>query len=206
MQQQIQPGLLKGAPASVVLSVGVILFAMFSCAGWIYETIDNVFTFGGIYLRASFLLPWCPIYGIGGLIIVAVLEPIRRRLAAHVPLAVQVLVVAVGIYALTTMVELGGSYACEAIMGYVPWDYSGAWLNFQGRIAPQYTLRFVVLGLIALYVLYPLVVRWARGNARGALVTAVVLACVIVVDFILQSLGVWAPVKDALVPYGINHW
>ena len=202
----MSPSLLANAPMRVKVSVAVILFALFSCAGWIYETVENVFTFGGVYLRASLMLPWCPIYGIGGLLIVAVLEPLRRWLADRVNLVVQIVIVVVGIYVLTTAVELGGSYACEALMGYVPWDYSTAPLNFQGRIAPMYTARFVILGLIALYGLYPLVSRWACNNERSAVGVAVVLACLFLADNVLQLLGFWAPAKDALVPYGINHW
>lgn len=190
----------------VTVRVAVILFALFSCAGWIYETVDNVFSFGGLYLRASLMLPWCPIYGIGGLVIVAVLEPVRRRLAERVSLAVQVAAIVVGIYLLTSAVELVGSYACEALMGYVPWDYSDAWLNFQGRIAPMYTLRFVLLGLVALYALYPAVDRWAKRHPRGALAVACAIVGLLVCDYALESAGVWSMAKDSLRQFGINHW
>lgn len=202
----MRESLLAGSSLRVRASVAMILFALFSCAGWLYETVENVFTFGGVYLRASLLLPWCPIYGIGGLVIVVALEPLRRFLADRVPLVAQVAVVIVGIYILTTAVELGGSYACEALMGYVPWDYSTAPLNFQGRIAPMYTARFVVLGLVALYGLYPLASRWALTHERAALVVAIALAALFVADNVLQALGAWAPVKDSLVPLGIKHW
>ncbi len=190
----------------VVASVAVILFAVFSFAGWLYETVDNVFTFGGLYLRASLMLPWCPIYGIGGLLIVALLEPLRQRLVARTTKPVEVVVMSIAIYALTALVELAGSYVCEALMGYVPWDYSQAWLNFDGRIAPQYTLRFVVLGLVALYVVFPRVRRWAAGHQRAAALCACAFAALFALDNVLQALGVWAPVKDALAPLGIRHW
>ena len=186
--------------------VAVILFALFSCAGWIYETVENLFSFGGFYLRASLMLPWCPIYGIGGLVIVAVLEPLRKRLADRVSPAIQVVAIVVGIYLLTSAVELIGSYACEAEMGYVPWDYSDAWLNFQGRIAPMYTLRFVLLGLVALYVLYPAVKAWAARRPQEAMTTAFAIIALFVCDYALESVGVWATVKDALRGLGINHW
>lgn len=186
--------------------VVVILFALFSCAGWIYETVENLFSFGGFYLRASLMLPWCPIYGVGGLIIVTVLEPMRKRLASRVSPAVQVAAVAVGIFLLTTAVELAASYVCEATMGYVPWDYSHAWMNFQGRIAPMYTLRFVLLGLVALYGLYPAVSTWAKHHPRGALVAACAVVALFACDCALESAGVWKPVKDALRQFGINHW
>jgi uncharacterized membrane protein len=186
--------------------VVVILFALFSCSGWVYETVENLFSFGGLYLRASLMLPWCPIYGIGGLVIVAVLEPVRRRLADRVSPVVQVAAISVGIFLLTATVELVGSYVCEAAMGYVPWDYSEAWLSFQGRIAPMYTLRFVLLGLVALYVLYPKVHTWAERHPRRAMVAACASVVLFVCDYALESTGVWSPMKDALGQYGIKHW
>lgn len=187
-------------------SVTVILFTLFSFAGWIYETVENVFTFGGLYLRASLMLPWCPIYGVGGLVIVGVLEPLRCRIMGRMPRWAEIVIICACVYLLTSAVELGGSYACEAIMGYVPWDYSHAWMNFQGRIAPAYTLRFVVLGLVALYIVYPLVIKRARRNPQTTCTIAIVIALLLVADAALQAAGVWQPVKDALVPLGINHW
>ena len=187
-------------------SIAVILFAVFSFAGWLYETIENVFTFGGIYLRASLMLPWCPIYGIGGLLIVAVLEPVRSYFAARAGGIREIAVVCIGIFVLAAVVELAGSFACEAVMGYVPWDYSHAFLNFQGRIAPAYTMRFVVLGLIALYLVYPITIDWAQRHELAAAKAAFVIVCLFVGDCVLQALGVWGFVKDLLVPLGINHW
>lgn len=201
-----EPAVCTSSKLLDTISTVVVLFVLFSFAGWLYETIENVFSFGGLYLREAFMLPWCPIYGIGGLIIVAVLEPVRKALARRCSKGVELVIVAVGIYALTALVELAGSYACEAIMGKVPWDYSHAWLNFDGRIAPQYTLRFVVLGLVALYGVYPTVARWAQAQPRRVRTTALALVLLLATDCLLQSLGVWGPVKEALVPLGIRHW
>ncbi|MDO4797807.1 MAG: putative ABC transporter permease [Coriobacteriales bacterium] len=191
---------------SAVISVAIILFAVFSFVGWLYETIDNLVAFGGLYLRASFMLPWCPIYGIGGLIVVAVVEPVREALATRAPKALELVLVAIAIYALTAVVELAGSYVCELLMGYVPWDYSQAWLNVDGRIAPAYTLRFVVLGLVALYVVFPYVRGWVIRQPKTAGVVASALVVLFALDSMLQALGVWAPAKDALVPWGLRHW
>lgn len=187
-------------------SRAIILFALFSCAGWLYETIENIFTFGGFYLRAQLILPWCPIYGIGGLLIVALLEPLRRRLQGRMPAFLQFLIIAIGIYILASAVELAGSYVCELTMGYVPWDYSHAWGNFQGRIAPVYSMRFVILGLIALYVLFPVVTRFVEARPRAAMITSVLLLIALVGDYALEFAGMWDGVKDGLTAFGINHW
>ena len=199
-------GLKLLSPAICGFARTVILFSAFSCAGWLYETIDNVFAFGGVYLRAQLMLPWCPIYGIGGLLIVALMEPLRRKLQNRASLLVQVAVVAMGIYLLTGAVELAGSYISEWAMGYVPWDYSHAWGNFQGRIAPAYTLRFVVLGLVALYALHPAISRFTVEKPVAARRLAAMLVVAFVGDFGLQIAGVWDVVKDSLTVFGIKHW
>ena len=160
----------------------------------------------GYDLRAQLMLPWCPIYGIGGLLIVAALEPLRRKLAGRIPLFLQVAAIAIGIYVVATVVELAGSYVCEWIMGYVPWDYSHAWGNFQGRIAPIYSMRFVVLGLIALYVLYPAITRLVAAKPHAARIVAVILLAALIGDYALEFAGVWVGVKDGLTIFGINHW
>lgn len=83
-------------------------------------------------------------------------------------------------------------------MGYVPWDYSHAWGNFQGRIAPAYTLRFVVLGLIALYALYPAVGRFASTRP----VTAQRLALALVVANPLICHITYLQISANLLIYG----
>ena len=196
------------SPAANSPSVGciVLLFAAFSFAGWLYETIDNVFAFGGLYLRAQLMLPWCPIYGIGGLIIVSAMEPVRRCLGGRVPLVLQVALLAVCIYALSAAIELAGSYVCEAMMGYVPWDYTHSWGHFQGRIAPAYTARFVVLGLVALYMVLPAITRFSAKHPKTANRIAVILIALFIGDYALQSAGIWDGVKESLTIFGVQHW
>lgn len=184
----------------------VILFAVFSFAGWLYETIENVLSFGGLYLRSALMLPWCPIYGIGGIIIVVIMTPLLNRLGKRMPKPALILVTIVALYVLTAAIELAGSYVCEAITGVVPWDYSHAWANFDGRIAPAYTVRFVVLGLIALFVVDPLVKRFVQTKPRAARIVAAVIVVLFVFDVAFECMGYWGAVKDSLVPYGVHHW
>ena len=152
------------------------------------------------------MLPWCPIYGIGGLLIIALLEPLRRDLKDRMPAPLQFLIIAFGIFVLASVVELAGSFVCEWIMGYVPWDYSHAWGNLGGRIAPLYSLRFVILGLIALYVLLPIVTWFVEARPTTARNAAIVISVALVADVALEFAGVWSVVKGGLTVFGINHW
>ena len=189
------------------LSVVVIEFMAFSFVGWLYETVENWFSFGGIYLREQLGGPWCPIYGIGGLIMVAAALPLIGVCRKHkVNRVVEVLLVAlcVGVVALVT--ELAGSYLCEALTGDFPWNYSGAWGNFEGRVAPLYTARFIVMGLIAAYLVAPAIEKWAAKHPFGARRLSVVLVVLLVADIVCEALGVWDPLEDKLEPFGIHHW
>ena len=153
---------------------------------------------GGFQPRASFAGPWCPIYGIGGLLIVWCFAPASRWLGARMPKPLEVLAVAVGVFLLVSAVELVASYACEALMGFMPWDYSSSWGNFQGRVAPAFTMRFVVGGLVFLYLLAPAVEGWASGRRAAALRLAGVLLALFALDGALELAGVW----NGIIPRG----
>ena len=189
-----------------VLSVLVIEFMAFSFVGWLYELVENIFSCGGIYLRESLIGPWCPIYGVGGLIMVAAAKPLIKACRKHkvnIVLEVILVALAVGLVALAT--ELAGSYLCEWLTGEFPWSYDGAWGNFEGRVAPLYTARFIVMGLIAAYLVAPVIEKWAGKHPFGARKLAVVLVVLLVVDCIGEYLDLWDPIEDKLEPYGILH-
>ena len=175
-----------------------ILFMLFSCIGWCYEITNDLIVQGGFHPRATFAGPWCPIYGIGGLLIVFCFKPLCARLEGRWPKVVEVIVVAVGIFLLVSLVELVASYACEALMGFMPWDYSTSWGNFQGRVAPEFTMRFVIGGLVFLYFLEPWIARWCSEHPRSALRLAGVLAALFALDGALELAGVW----NGIIPRG----
>lgn len=184
-----------------------IMFFVGSFVGWVYETIGNFFVFGGLWLREWLILPWCPIYGIGAVIICALFEALRGRLSRlTTSTCQQVLIVSFGLFVVVTGIELTGSYVCEAFMCKVPWDYSDAWLNFEGRVAIKYSLRFVAFGLLAIYVVSP----WAKSVVEHHRMTCeralTVLVALMVLDVLGESMGFGDMVRGLLVPFGIHHW
>ena len=184
-----------------------IQFMVFSFVGWVYETVENLFSFGAFYLRETLAGPWCPIYGIGGLIMIFAAAPIIKACRDHkVNRALEVLLVALTVGVIALVTELAGSYLCEALTGSFPWDYSGTWGNFEGRVAPLFTSRFIVFGLIAAYIVGPAIEVWSKKHPRGARAVAAVLAVLLVADGACEALGIWDPLEDKLEPYGIHHW
>lgn len=192
---------LKKDPLYVVAFV-FVLFMAFSFVGWAYEMLNDAIVRGGWHWRSSLAGPWCPIYGIGGLLIVACFKKVSKLDGLSVPKKIlRVILIAIGIYLLVTAVELAGSYIIEATMGYMPWDYSTSWGNFEGRIAPEFTIRFVIGGLVFLYLVEPVISRWGESHRSALIGIAGVLAALFVVDNALEAAGVWADVipRDAEV-------
>ena len=169
-------------------------FMAFSAVGWAYEIINDMICRHGFFPRASLAGPWCPIYGIGGVLIVLCRGRLPSPGKHGAQRALEVLLAAAGICLLVTTVELLGSYVCEWTMGYMPWDYSSYWGNFEGRIAPNFTLRFVIGGLVFLYWLDPAMTRWCLRKPAMAKALATLLLVLFALDNVLEGVGLWSGV------------
>ena len=86
------------SPASLPMSLvkAFLLFMVFSFVGWCYEIGNDLVVQGGFHPRASFAGPWCPIYGIGGLLILLCFKPVRARIEGRCPKVAEVLAIAKG--------------------------------------------------------------------------------------------------------------
>jgi uncharacterized membrane protein len=109
-------------------------------------------------------------------------------------------------YVMSFLIELAGSYVCEFCFGVVPWDYSHAPFNFEGRVAPMYTIRFALFGLLAFYIVDPWTRRWAEKHPTGLKIAAVVIIVLMVVDITGELAGWWDVIEDSFAPYGVHHW
>lgn len=169
-----------------------LAFMAFSAVGWVYETLWDAFANGlGFVMRASLIGPWCPIYGIGGVLIVAVFDKfahVRREVGG---VDVTPVLTLLGIAALVLAVELVGSYVCELLMGEFPWDYSGEVLNFEGRVALRFTTIFAVGGMFFLYVMWPWICKRCDASPRQAWLLAATLLLLFTVDVAGEALGAW---------------
>lgn len=134
------------------------MFILFAICGWIYEVIWTFFD-DGVWTNRGFLFgPWLPIYGFGGLLIYGVFHKQIKKPIYIGKLNIRFLLLFVYICLITTVVELAATYIIE-LSGTpftVLWDYSGHFLNFQGRICLDASVRFGVLGVVIIYGALPL--------------------------------------------------
>ena len=167
------------------------IFLMFmTCAllGWIYEVLVGVFETHMGYVNRGFLFgPYLPIYGFGGIILIAVLLPIRNKKISVGSLCVSFIVVFLATMLITTILELIGSYFMELIMGDWLWDYSTYFCNFEGRIALWSSVKFGLGGLIIIYIIEPAVYFCIQKlNERAVNIFTIILAIIFTIDLLLR--------------------
>lgn len=138
-----------------------ILFIIFAVCGWIYEAAGTVIVYGYFENRGFLFGPWLPIYGFGGIALYALFGRIVRKPAKPVRVILRIAVLVVCIAVITAALELAASYLLDAVgIGYRSlWFYDGEPLNFDGRVGLFPSIRFGVMGVVALYLAVPL---WER--------------------------------------------
>ena len=161
-----------------------IYFMLYSMIGWLYEVFLEVAVYRwGFSNRGVLFGPYCVIYGTGALILLCSLGKLmEKRIYIGKALVTPVLVF-FGIIAVTTAVELTGSYIMEALTGGWAWDYRRFAFNFEGRIAMNPSVRFGIGGMIFLYVFQPLFVKMTKRMSPAVLrAVSGVLAAILAAD------------------------
>ena len=125
----------------------ILLFFIFSFAGWMWEVSIHLVTDGEFVNRGVLHGPWLPIYGGGGVLILLLLNKLRKRPVLEF----------VGIVILCGCVEYTTSVVLEILHnGERWWDYSGYFLNLNGRICAEGLFVFGIGGIAIVYMLAPL--------------------------------------------------
>ena len=95
---------------------------------------------------------------------------------------------------IATAIELGTSYALEAIAGSWPWQtYADYDINFQARIALSPSIRFGLGGVLFLYVLQPLFEKICdKLGEKGVRVLAMTMLFIFILDCIFTFSGMRA--------------
>ena len=122
----------------------VIIFALISFGGWVYETIYCSVVEGEFTKRGFLFGPTCPIYGIGALAEWLVLGQISNPIIVFIIGAV-----------LATVIEYSTGLFLERRFKKKWWDYSMFKFNLHGRICPQASAVFGAFSVTSVFVLVP---------------------------------------------------
>lgn len=133
-----------------------LFFLLTSFIGWFYEVFLEVVIYRWGYSDRGVLTgPYCPVYGVGAVVLLLCLYSLSKHKISIGKISVTPVIIFAGIVMITTGIELVASYIMEWTTGSWMWDYTRFLPNFEGRIALNPSLRFGVGGMVFLYLIYP---------------------------------------------------
>lgn len=139
----------------------VLLFFIFSFIGWCWEVSLHLVLDGVFVNRGALHGPWLPIYGSGGVLLLTLLNRVRSS-----PVKEFFCIIFV-----CGMIEYWTSYYLEMVYdGMKWWDYSGYFLNLNGRICAEGLLVFGIGGMVFVYIAAPLLDNRIRVIRKQVLV------------------------------------
>ena len=158
----------------------VLLFFTYSFVGWVWEIFYTLFEKGIISNRGTLNGPWLPIYGCGGLLIIMILKPLRRH----------PVMMFLGAVVLCGCIEYFTSWLLEQLFHSKWWDYTGMFMNLNGRICLEGLIIFGVAGLMFTYIFSPIldnIFRRIKPNARTFLCAGLLAIFILDVMFSVSN-------------------
>lgn len=154
------------------LETHFIWFVLYSVVGWVWEVIVCSVPAKRLVNRGFLNGPYCPIYGVGSLLVITLLGGIENPVLLFVAGA-----------ALTCTLEYVTSWAMEKIFHARWWDYSANFLNINGRVCLLGAVAFGALSVIVMKFVHPTVVLYTMKLSEQALsVVALILLAMILTD------------------------
>lgn len=156
----------------------VAMFFIFCFVGWTWEVSIHLVKDGVFVNRGVNHGPWLPIYGTGCTMILLFLFKFRNRPALEAGLTIT----------LCGIVEYFTHLYLELTKGIKWWDYTGYFLNINGRICAEGLLVFMIGGVAVVYALAPIIDNLLRKiNRKVLMVVCIILLTAFAVDVVYSS-------------------
>ena len=156
----------------------ILMFFTFAFTGWAWEVLLHIVKDGKFVNRGTMLGPWLPIYGFGGVLILIILKPFRKK-----PILLFILAIL-----LCGVLEYTGAWYLETFKYAKWWDYSGYFFNIHGRVCLEGLLVFGLGGAAATYFVGPMLNElYSKIKPRISLVICFILLILFGSDMIYSS-------------------
>lgn len=151
----------------------VMFFFIFAFAGWIWEVGYFILHFGVLVNRGAMYGPWLPIYGVGCTFVVLLFSKFKvlKRIQTN-PLKTFFCVMIV-----CTILEYLTSIYLELVTGEKYWNYTGIFLNVNGRVCLENSMFFGAGGCLCIYFVAPWLqkrIRWISTKTRELICVALI--------------------------------
>ena len=124
-----------------------LYLVIYSFIGWAYESTVCSVAERKLVNRGCLNGPVCPIYGVGAVAVIALLNPLKDNILA----------LFFSSATLTTTLEYVTSWLMETLLHARWWDYSNRFLNLHGRVCLKGFVVFGALSVLTLRFVHPLV-------------------------------------------------
>lgn len=152
------------------------IFLIYAFIGWCAEVAFAALN-EGVFVNRGFLNgPYCPIYGAGVLIVVALLTPLKRN----------ALILFAGSFLLTSILEYVTGFVLERAFGNKWWDYSDMPFNIRGYVCLKFSIMWGLGCMFIVNEVHPYImwlIRWVPRKVGTLL--AVLLVAAFVADLIV---------------------
>lgn len=154
----------------------VLMFFIYGFMGWCLEVAFFGVTTGKFVNRGFLNGPICPIYGVGGMIVILCLLPLKSNFILLYICSVMI----------TSVLELVTGLALEKIYHVRWWDYSDRPFNFKGHICLSFSLAWGIACVIVMYVIHPPISSLVlKLNDTAEIIIVCVLLAVLISDIIV---------------------
>lgn len=154
-----------------------LIFIIYSFAGWCMEVLISLVLRKKLINRGFLVGPICPIYGVGALLLSAVLD-------ANEPPLVIFCVAFVG----SAVLEYLASFVMERLFRVRWWDYTERPFNLNGRICLESILSFGIIGVLMLKLITPALIGLFQSLPPTILILSASIVFVTVLCDIALSL------------------
>lgn len=166
----------------MIFSLYIVLFMIYSIMGWLMEVIVTLIEKKRFVNRGFLIGPYCPIYGIGALFVISLLNDYLEK-----PLGLFILSIVI-----CSLVEYIGSFLLEKIFKTSWWDYSNKKFNINGRICLETMIPFGLGCLLIMYIVNPFFVNMLSKIPNYLInIIAIVFSIVIISDVITSFRIIW---------------
>lgn len=150
-----------------------LMFIIYASIGWLIEVVSIYIKKGKLVNRGFLIGPYCPIYGVGGLLITLFLTKYKEN-------PVTLFVMAVFICG---VLEYLTSYLMEKLFNARWWDYSYRKFHINGRVCLETLSAFGALGLVVIYLLNPIMFDFFDFLTPTPLkIISIILAIIFIAD------------------------
>ena len=171
----------------------IMLFFIYSLAGWLIEMIPATIREKKFVDRGFLVGPYCPIYGCGVILITLLLQKYADDIVVTFFLSVII----------CGTLEYLTSYIMEKIFKARWWDYSNNKFNINGRICLETLVPFGIGGVLVLFVFNPflekiinLIPDLALNIVTGVLCVLFLIDCIVSFKIILNLKEMTKELKD----------